>query len=78
MEYLLSKIYSNPVYSSKKLTTFQLSYFYDYFKFECHSNNSFSSSESQKEKRRAIRIYKIIRHELKKRGHLGISFYQIN
>ncbi|APJ04709.1 hypothetical protein [Silvanigrella aquatica] len=78
MEYLLSKIYSDPVYSSKSLSTFQLGYFYDYFKFECHASKTFSNRDCLKDKKQAVRIYKIIRHELKKRSRLGLDYQQIH
>ena len=78
MEYLLNKIYSDPVCSLKNLTTFQLNYFYDYFRCECLTKNHISSQECIKDKKEAIKIYKNIKYELKKRVQLGLNYQHIH
>lgn len=78
MEYLLNKIYSDPVYSLKSLTTFQLNYFYDYFKCECLTKIHISSQECLKDKKEAIKIYKNIKHELKQRLQPELSYQHIH
>ena len=78
MEYLLTEIYSDPLYSVKTLTNYQLNYFYDYFKYESYSNAQISSKECLNDKREAIRIYKSIKQELKQRVHLGFHYQHLN
>jgi CRISPR/Cas system CSM-associated protein Csm2 small subunit len=78
VEYLLNKIYLDPVYSLKNLTTFQLNYFYDYFRCECLTKNHISSQECLKDKKEAIKIYKNIKNELKQRLQLGLNYQHIH
>ena len=79
MEYLLSKIYSDPIYSIKSLTTFQLNYFLDYFKFECRNEFYPTSQEfSDEDKEMANLIYKNIKTEIKQRVKLGIPYRQLH
>ncbi len=79
MEYLLNKIYSDPIYSVKNLTTFQLNYFLDYFKFECFTEYYPTSQESVEEDREmAYVIYKNIKSEIKQRVKLGIPYQQLH
>ncbi len=78
MEYLLNKIYSDPVYSLKNLTNFQLNYFYDYFRCECLVKNHILTQECLKDKKEAIKIYKNIKYELKKRLQLDLNYHTIH
>lgn len=81
MEYLLNKIYSDPIFSIKNLSTFQLNYFYDYFKCEYLSEDLSSSPEGyddSDDKEIAFRIYKNIKLELKQRVPLGVNYRQLH
>jgi hypothetical protein len=69
MEYLLIKIYSNPIDSLKTLTNSQLKYFYHYFKYECSFQKFMKSSDSTQDKKKDYQIYKKIKQELQKRIH---------
>jgi hypothetical protein len=67
VEYLLRKIYLNPKYYLKNLTTFQLHYFYDYFQYESSSIIDNTAPECVYDKQVAIKISKHIRKELRAR-----------
>ena len=78
MEYLLNKLYSDPIFSIKNLTTFQLNYLYDYFKCECLFEDQTSSQECFDDKEIAFRIYKNIKIELKQRVKLGVDYRNLH
>lgn len=78
MEYLLNKIYSDPIYSIKSLTTYQLNYFLDYFKIECFTDYYPSSQECLEDREMAFAIYKNIKSEIKQRVKLGIPYQQLH